>query len=143
MAVLYFQTNNNKVKALEYINKVCETEKDFKIKETQIIVEIWNGIFSNVEKRATEIIESKEEPVINELIFDLLVQQQKRIVLNLFEDKVLGKELQEKYTILYYVTLILNKVQDDNLLLKIPPELQSTIEDILLKIETKQKLYGY
>ena len=56
---------------------------------------------------------------------------------------VFGKELQEKYTILYYVTLILNKVQDDNLLLKIPPELQSTIDDILLKIETSQKFYGY
>jgi len=34
-------------------------------------------------------------------------------------------------------------VQDDNLFLKIPPELQSTIDDVLLKIETNQKLYGY
>ena len=143
LANLYYQTNSNRAKALEYINKKCAIVPDFVNKETQIIVEIWNGIFRNVEQRATEIIESKEERVINELIIDLLVQQQKRIVLNLFEGKVLGKELQEKYTILYYVTLILNKVKDDNLLLKIPPELQSTIDDVLLKIETQQKLYGY
>ena len=141
MAVLYYQTNINKIKALEYINKACDSDHDFNKKEIQMIVEIWNGIFNNVEKRAAEIIESKEEYVINELIFDLLVQQQKRIVLNLFEDNMFGKELQEKYAIMYYVTLILNKVQDDNLLLKIPPELQSTIDDILLKIERQQKLY--
>ncbi|PIQ33701.1 MAG: hypothetical protein COW63_05060 [Bacteroidetes bacterium CG18_big_fil_WC_8_21_14_2_50_41_14] len=143
-SIKYYKENKiNKAKALEYINKACETNQDFKLKETQLIVEIWNGIFNNIEKRAAEIIESKEESVINDLIFDLLVQQQKRIVLNLFEDQVFGKELQEKYTILYYVTLILNIVQDDNLFLKIPPELQSTIDDVLLKIETNQKLYGY
>ena len=143
LAFFYYQTNKNKAKALECSKKASEATNDFNTKETQLIVEIWNGIFDDVEKRAIEIIESKEESVINELIFDLLVQQQKRIVLNLFENKVFGKELQEKYTILYYVTLILNKVQDDNLLLKIPPELQSTIEDVLSKIEANQKLFGY
>jgi len=143
LAVLYYNTNIKKAKALEYINKACESDLGFNLKETQIKVEIWNGIFNNIEKRAVEIIESKDESVINKLFFNLLVQQQKRIVLNLFEDQVFGKELQEKYAILYYVTLILNKVQDDNLLLKIPPELQSTIDDVLLKIETNQKLYGY
>ncbi len=143
LAYLFYKTNNHKTKALQYINKAFKTEKDFNTKETQIIIEIWNGIFNNIEQRAIEIIESRDDAVINELIFDLLVQQQKRIVLNLFENKELGKELQEKYTVLYYVTLILNKVNDDNLLLKIPPELQSTIDDILLKIETKQKFYGY
>ena len=143
LADLYYNTNNNKTIALEYINKACETKNDVTRKETKIIVEIWNGIFNNIEKRSAEIIESKNENVTNELIFNLLVQQQKRIVLNLFEDNILGKELQEKYIILYYITLILNKVQDENLLLKIPPELQSTIESILLQIETKQKFYGY
>ncbi len=143
LAVLYYQMNKNKAKALEYINKACEIDRSFKTNENQIIIEIWNGIFNKVEKRTIEIIKSNDETTINELFFDLLVQQQKRIVLNLFEDKVFGKDLQEKFTILYYVTLILNKVQDDNLLLKIPPELQSTIDEILLKIETSQKLYGY
>jgi len=143
LAILYYNININKANALEYINKACETNRDFNIKEAQLIVEIWNGIFNNVEQRAKEIIESKEEPVINALIFNLLVQQQKRIVLNLFEEKVCGKELQEKFTVLYYVTLILNKVKDDNLLLKIPPELKSTIDDVLKTIETKQKFYGY
>ncbi len=143
LAILHYITNTNKAKALEYVNKAIETDKAVIIKETQIIVEIWNGIFNNIENRAAEIIESQDVTVINELLFDLLVQQQKRIVLHLFENVVFGKELQEKYTILYYVTLILNKVPDDNLLLKIPPELQSTIDAILTKIETNQKLYGY
>jgi tetratricopeptide (TPR) repeat protein len=143
LAFVFYQTNINKAKALKYINKAREESENINIKESKIIIEIWNGIFDNLEQRVTEIIESKEESVINELFFDLLVQQQKRIVLNLFEDEVLGKELQEKYIVFYYVSLILNKVQDDNLLLKIPPELQTTIEDVLLKIETKQKFYGY
>ncbi len=143
LAILHYITNTNKTKALEYVNKAIETDQAVNIKETQIIVEIWNGIFNNIENRAAEIIESQDVSVINELLFDLLVQLQKRIVLNLFENVVFGKELQQKYTILYYVTLILNKVPDDNLLLKIPPELQSTIDAILTKIETNQKLYGY
>lgn len=143
IAVLYYDTNKMNKAALDYINQACEKEEKNAFKETQIIIEIWNGIFNNVEERAKEIVASGEELVIKDLIFDLLVQQQKGIVLNLFEDEKLGKELQEKFTILYYVTRILNKVPDNNLLLKIPPELQSTIDDVLHTIVTKQKFYGY
>jgi TPR repeat protein len=143
LANLYYHTNTNKTKALAYVNRAGETMTHLEYKETQIIVEIWNGIFKDIENRAIEIIASKNDSVVNELVIDLLVQQQKSIVLRLFQHAELGVELQEKYVILYYVTLLLNQVQDDNLLLKIPPEIQATIDEVLALIETQQKMYGY
>jgi ribosomal protein S25 len=143
LANLYYLTNKNKIKALEYANKACKASNEKIFKETQLIIEIWNGIFKDIEKRASQIIAVKNDSLTNELIFDLLVQQQKSVVLNLFNNSEFGHELQDKFTVLYYATLILNKVQDDNLLLKIPPELQRVLAEVLTKIETQQKMYGY
>jgi hypothetical protein len=38
--------------------------------------------------------------------------------------------------------LLLNNPQDGNLKLRIPPELQSTIDAVIKKIEIKQELYS-
>jgi hypothetical protein len=39
--------------------------------------------------------------------------------------------------------LILNKKTEDNLILKIPPEIKNTIDEILNLIEEQEKFYGY
>jgi TPR repeat protein/ribosomal protein S25 len=143
LAILYYKINKNKQQALALIERANKTESDTTTKETKLIIEIWNGIFNDVEKRAIALLKSNDNEVTYELMIDLLVQQQKNIVLNLFNHAELGIELQEKNIVLYYATLILNNVQDDNLLLKIPPELNNTLNEVLLKIETQQKMYGY
>ncbi|WP_318347129.1 tetratricopeptide repeat protein [Aquipluma nitroreducens] len=142
LSVLYYQTNTKKTEALEYARRVLITNNDLECNETLLIIEIWNGIFNDVENRSIEIIRDVNDKVTEELLFDLLVQQQKNLVLRLFQHPELGSKLQEKYLVLYYVTLLLSSPQDENLRLRIPPELQSTIDDVLEKIAKQQQLYA-
>ncbi len=143
LAKLYYDKNINKVKALKYLNQYVIKKNNISSNKNLIIAEIWNGIFNDVENRIIAIIKEKNADDLNDFIFDLFVHQQKNIVLNLFQNKEIGMLLQEKYTVLYYVTLLLNKVQYDNLYLRIPPEIQSTIDDVMKNIEEKEKFYGY
>ncbi len=142
LSILYYQTNTNKAKSLEYINKVCEIENKITRKENQLIIELWNGVFNDVENRIIAIAQEKKGESLEEFIIDLLVQQQKNLVLRLFQNQELGLQLQEKYVVLYYATQLLCNVQDENLKLRIPPEIQSTIEDVLVKISAQQQFYS-
>lgn len=142
LAYLYYQTNTKKAKAIEYINKACEQKKEITFQESQLIIELWNGIFNDVENRMMAIVREKNGENLEETIFDLLVQQQKNLVLRLFQNPEFGAPLQEKYMVLYYVTILLNDVKDENLRLRIPPELQPTIDDVLEKIAKQQQLYS-
>jgi len=142
LAYLYFQTNRNNAKALDYINKACNLDKDVVCKESQLIIEIWNGVFNDVENRIIAIVKEKNGEDLEEFILDLLVQQQKNLVLHLFQNQEMGTQLREKYMVLYYVTLLLNDVHDENLKLNIPPEIQSTIDDVLAKLSDQQRFYS-
>lgn len=142
LAYLYYQTNTNKVNSLEYINKAYDLVNDPVYKETKLTIELWNGIFNDVENQMITIVKEKNSENLEEFIIDLLVQQQKNLVLRLFQNTEFGTQLKEKYMVLYYVTLLLNNVQDENLKLRIPPELQSTIDEVLEKIAKQQQLYS-
>ena len=142
LAYLYYQTNRSKAKALEYINKSCDLDNNLVTRESQIIIEIWNGVFNDVENRMMAIVKEKNGEDLDEFIFDLLVQQQKNLVLRLFQNQELGTQLREKYLVLHYVTLLLNDVHDENFKLRIPPEIQSTIDDVLEKIVQQQQRYS-
>ena len=96
-----------------------------------------------MENRALSVIKEKNFNKIEEFVVELLVQQQKNLVLSLFHHDEIGKNLQDRYMVLYYATLIINNHLEDNLLLRIPPELQSTIDDVIAKIKQRQKIYGY
>ena len=139
---MYYQTNDKNTKAIEYINKACEQGHEITYLESQLIIELWNGIFKDVENRLTAIVKEKNAENMEETIFDLLVQQQKNLVLRLFQHAELGQQLQEKYMVLYYVTLLLTSPQDENLRLRIPPELQSTIDEVLEKVTKEQERYS-
>jgi len=142
LAYMCYHTNKNKAEALEYISRACDLINDPIYKESQIIIELWNGVFKDVENRIAAIVKEKNGENLDEFIVDLLVQQQKNLVLKLFQNQELGVQLQEKYLVLYYVTLLLNNVQDENLKLRIPPELQSTIDDVLDKIAHQQQRFS-
>ncbi|MFN8337504.1 MAG: tetratricopeptide repeat protein [Saprospiraceae bacterium] len=143
LALMYYFTNTNNSRALELISKANALEVSFEYIESEIIIEIWNGIFRDLENRVVSVIKEKKFNNLDELIIELMVQQQKNLVLSLFHHDEIGKNLQDRYMVLYYATLIINNHLEDNLLLRIPPELQSTIDDVIAKIKQRQKIYGY
>jgi len=142
LAIMYYQANANKAKALEYINKAYEQNNDSIYLESQLTIELWNGIFNDVENRMMAIVKEENGEDLEEFIIDLLVQQQKNLVLRLFQHVELGVQLQEKYIVLYYATLLLTNITDENLKLRIPPEIQSTIDEVLEKIAQQQQFYS-
>lgn len=143
IAYMYYEMNAKNNEALGYINKAISLISCKAFLETQLIIEIWNGIFNNIENRTNSIIKESNGNNLNEFLFDLLVQQQKNLIYRLFESKEFGKMLQEKYTVLYYVALLLKNHHEENLALRIPPELKSTIDDVISKINEREHFYGY
>ncbi|MGE5356797.1 MAG: hypothetical protein ACM3PT_11220 [Deltaproteobacteria bacterium] len=52
--------------------------------------------------------------------------------------------LQDKYQVLYYAEQILNNINDkEKIILRIPPELKTTVDDVIEKIQSLEKYYGY
>lgn len=143
LAIYYYFENRKKEKSLELIKKFNETSKDLKSRQPEIIIEIWNGIFVNLEERLIINFEENKFLDLKLIIYQLLIQQQKTLMLKLFLNEKIGKELQDKYSIFYYVTLILNNSDKENFELKIPPEIQPTIDEVILEIKERQKFYGY
>lgn len=143
LAIYYYFENCNKEKSLEFIKKHNEINKDLKSTQPEIIIEIWNGIFDNLEERLILNFEENKFLNLELIITELLINQQKSLMLKLFLNEKNGKELQDKYSVLYYVTLLLNNSKENNLELKIPPEIKPTIDEIILEIKERQKFYGY
>jgi adenylate kinase family enzyme len=138
LSVKYYRQNKNKEKVKQYINE------DKGNHPFLILIEIWLGIFDNVENRVFAAVTENLENIslLSRLINDLLIQHQKTLVERLFQHPEFGNDLQKKCTVLYYVSQILNgKANENNLTLRIPPELESTVQDVLNEIETQQKFY--
>lgn len=142
LAVLYFKSSKNKYKALEYISECNKFNPDFDSKFLQIVIEIWNGIFDNLIARIKEIIKNNQEQYMEVYLYYLLYLEQTHLVLSLFEDAELGQSLRDKYQLLYYATLILNNKTEDNLLLRIPPDVMPTVEEIVERVKSKQAFYA-
>ena len=137
LAELYYLANDQKKEALEYSKMIDDLE-------LKLVIEIWNGIFDNVEQRSVEILKENPENDFSTFISQLLVHQQYSLVHNLFTHPELGKMLQDKYQVLYYVEQILNKNKDmEKILLKIPPELRSTVDEVMEYIQLRERFYGY
>ncbi|MCL2651407.1 MAG: hypothetical protein FWD60_10350, partial [Candidatus Azobacteroides sp.] len=120
------------------INKECDAvKKDL----DKLILEIGKGVFNSVEERAVTACSEKREDAW--FIERLLIHHQKSLVYKLFHNSEFGKRLREQYTVLYYVSQILNgKENENNLKLRIPPELESTVEDVLKEIKAEQERYS-
>jgi tetratricopeptide (TPR) repeat protein len=132
---MYYVQNRKKEEVKQYLHK-------YKGNNTfLIIIEIWLGIFNDVENRVTAAFKENTDNQ-SDLIERLLIHHQKTLVNKLFEHAEFGNKLQEQYKPLYYVCRILNgKADENNLMLRIPPELDSTVKAILNRIEELQKFY--
>ena len=139
LVLMYYFQNRNKEQVRQYIDK-CEGKYEG-IDIAKILIEIWAGVFNNVGERAAAACREKREDAF--FIKRLLVHHQKSLVDKLFHHAEFGERLREQYTVLYYASQILNgKGNENNLLLRIPPELESTVKDVLQSIEKEQERYS-
>jgi Tfp pilus assembly protein PilF len=142
IALLYHDLNKNKEDAINYASQFYQNECKGKIIVSNIILEIWNGIFENIDKKIEQLFKESNYENLEWFLENLLYHEQKQLVLSLFESEVHGKELKSRYELIYYATLILMGKTEGNLLLKIPPEVMPTVEAIVEEVKTKQAFYA-
>lgn len=141
LALLYFEINIKKQQALSLIKKYSLTNRNPTSLQLALTLEIWNGIFENIEKKLEDIFEASKLEKLETLFKNLLYLEQKNLVLSYFESEKYGKELQERYSVLYYATLILCNRKNDNLELRIPPEVMPTVQEIVEVVKEKNAFY--
>ena len=110
-------------------------------RQYQILSQIWNGDMNGVQDEVIRL--AKEKDGIDEMFLThLLVHHQKNLGWKIFNDAEIGIRFRNKFAPLYYVTsqLIDNEESKMNLL-KIPPEIEEMVQDILNKIEKLRKEY--
>ena len=117
LANLYLQQNIKKSEALTYITLYSKQHHDSD--DLLIIIEIWNGIFNNLTARTIELLKNEDLNLYFHII-NLLIHQQKTLVLEMFNNPDFRKETQDKYKVPYYACLLLNNKTENELILKIP-----------------------
>lgn len=143
LAILYFETNQKPKVALDYAREYSTKTGDDRPNANVVLLEIWNGIFDDLSEKVERIIQHSKGEGLASFLTILLYLAQKQLVLRLFESPEHGKMLQDRYELLYYATRILTQKTEDNLLLRIPPEVMPTVQDIVQKVQEKQAFYGY
>lgn len=142
LAVLFYSINYEKQKALNYIHQYYTNTADDKCFDYIILIEIWNGIFENLDEKIIHLILINNYENLAFILTHLLYHEQKQLVLSLFESEKHGKALKSRYELLYFATLILAEKTEGNLLLKIPPEVMPTVNEIVEDVRAKQVFYA-
>ena len=143
LVLLHYQKydEKNALKSIkEYIQK-SSTKENIDL-QLEIIIEIANGIFNNVEKRIEKILQDFGTENLEFMLQELLIHKQSQLVSKLFNHPKFGEELKERYLVFYYVTLTL--IDHKNIeLLSTPPEIQEVLNAVLEDIKKEQKAFGY
>ncbi|WP_179004113.1 tetratricopeptide repeat protein [Winogradskyella forsetii] len=143
LLTLFYSENYKKEEALnsiQHYNKLYEKQL---LLLFEVLIEIWNGVFKDVEKRIEYLIQKFGTEKLEEILIEFLIHKQKNIIYNLFNSKEFGEELKERYAVVYFVTSLLVKPENKQIELSIPPEIKETVEDVMLYIEERQKFYDY
>jgi TPR repeat protein len=142
LAALYYENNQHKNEALLYINKFLQENRDENSFKLAIIIEIWNGIFENVDAKINKIFTEFGYENLDWFIESLLYQEQKHLILSLFKSEQHGKELVDRYSLLYYTTLILTNKFENNIEIRIPPEVLPTVQEIVKTVIEQNVFYA-
>ena len=130
-------------KDINKLNKYFPLLKKNSSNERQMIIlsEIWNGVFTNT-KQDIEQLANYENAIDEMFLTHLLIHFQKNIVWELFNKSETGQHLKDKFLPVYYATASLIQTEESSqLLLKMPPEIEETVKDILSEIEKLRKEY--
>lgn len=138
LAWLYYKNNTQKQQALAYLKEYLERSQDSVRSPWLVIFEIWNGIFDGVQEKVERVIENSQAEDISGFINELLRLGQQQLVLSLFENNPHRAALRTRYELLYYATCILTGRTEDNLLLRIPPEVMPTVEEIIKRVKSEK-----
>ncbi len=98
------------------------------------MIEEWKSPKTIIGSVATGLYYYPRTEIVNEIWGEL-------IVACFYSSKRLRKWF-EKYMVLYYVTQILNHKLENNLMLRIPPELQGTIKEVIQKLNSGKLFMG-
>lgn len=145
LAGSYYSENKNKSQAVKLLDYVNDSNIELPLESLVIrnVVYLWSGELSHhMEDRdiiIEKMIESFPEKIQTYLIH-LLILGQKRYVLGLFENPNFQDKLIAIDFPLYYTTINLNNPGDPRLV-KVPPEAEENVKDILEYIRAKQEFY--
>jgi len=141
-AILYYKRNMEKPASLELISTFNNMVKgDIRGITNQILIETWNGIFENLHDKIMALLKESKYDNLDWFFEQLLIQEQLSLVFDLFTDAVHGPELQKRYTPLYYAVLLLNNKTENNLTLRIPPEIMPTVNEVIEAVKERQQFY--
>jgi tetratricopeptide (TPR) repeat protein len=136
----YFFQPKNKEVIKKYLKK-WRNIKDIKVQRFYLLLQLWFGEIQGVQKEVFEIAKTKDG-IDETFILHLLIHYQKNLVWQLFNDPEVGTELKEKFSPLYYSTALLVDDEASKLVrLKIPPEINGTVQEVLKEIERQRKEY--
>jgi tetratricopeptide (TPR) repeat protein len=136
---LYYLIVKDKNKLNAYYPQIIKNSTD----ERQLVIlsEIWNGVFTNI-KEDIEKLTTEENGFDQIFLTHLLVHFQKNIVWELFNKPEIGQQLKDKFLPVYYATASLIDTEESlSVMLKMPPEIEETVKDILSEIEKLRKEY--
>ncbi len=133
----YYTTGKNKERALELLPNDSEMTI---MPAMKIGVKAWNGNIKEAIDETNQLIDKKDFNSLPEIFKQLLYHHQVNYVYSLFMSEQYGPELRERLEPLYYATALLLG-RDENMTLRIPPEIQGTVSEILAKVKEKRKLY--
>ncbi len=140
LADLYLSNNKNPKKALELIKEYNKIESNPMSTQLDLIIEIWNNIFEDLNEKINEILAKTKNADWTFLFTYLLYLGQTHLVLSYFESEEYGKRLRDKYILLYYAVKILAGQKEDVIQI-IPQEVLPTVEDIIKDVEKERERY--
>lgn len=140
LSIDYYDNNTNKQKALDYIQAYSSKMGDRK--RFQTIIEVWYGILDDIYEKIDTVFKQIDYLDADYFLIRLLIHDQLKIVLRLFTDSIHAAELQKRFVPLYYAVLLLNNKTDNNLSLRIPPEILPTVNDIIKEVREGQEFYS-
>lgn len=137
LSTIYYFQNRNKDNALKMIDSIQHLEG---YEVSFIVIYIWAGDFKRAEQSLMSLIIDENYDNIDLALETFLRHFQVNFINQLFDHKDYGNELKERFAPIYYAAKILT-AKDTNINLKIPPEIQETVTNILKKVKEKQEFY--
>jgi len=141
LADMYYRLAINKEAALENLNKFRVKNTEVPTSAFHLILQIWNGIFESAKTRIFQII-STEIETQGFLIEQLFIHDQIQLINLLFEDEKIGEGLRKEFPVYYYIAKMkLNKEEVELITLTIPPEILTTVNELIKHIEEYNSYY--
>lgn len=139
MPLIYYKLNKLKETAIRQLNDLQAGDKNGLFLYLSPVLKAWNGEFKGINEELIRLAAIRH-PMIGFTLMELLIHDQGKIVNDLFQNKDFGKQLIEQLLPLAYISKI-SMPQNDQVSLKIPPELLETVENLLREIREKQQFY--